>query len=466
MLQRSSQVGEFYRMMPPPVWDHAKVLPGQYMDLLIYDEETDQLKHIEFEQALYATGATTQGLNLLNLLVGPGPYPGGAANAGAYWAALTATPIPDPGAGAPNQAAYRAAEAARVLVSVPAPDLAVIIDAVRKGVWLPICITIARPFIEHLMMSCIATVSGRDTGATLFGPAGKSLHHTLPLSLFPLSHIHTHLLRASTLSLCSGHWVTAFKTRIYRVATWQLMDVQETRSSPIGPGFGQTAKDLHVQVHVLAVLTEHRQVDGLTSGRTELAVSTAVKKDLKDAIHVFLWDAPLKEQPQPYVHGRHDEQPTLQITKLIWHMPAIEALCHQGRVPCAIGVAIPDCRLVLHSNVVAHAVIHELWRRPTLLGGRVQSHRQLRVQELTTRLGMALHPQLALGAQYAGQALVVFHQLVVPTHQPLLCDFRNAQAWDVPNTHSSGSARHLDDVAVLSIGGSSVLFERSIGQHL
>jgi hypothetical protein len=74
------------------------------------------------------------------------------------------------------------------------------------------------------------------------------------------------------------------------------------------------------------MLTEHRQVNGLTSGRTELAVSTAVKKGLKDAIHVFLWDAPLKEQPQPYVHGRHHEQPTLQITKLIWYMPAIEAL--------------------------------------------------------------------------------------------------------------------------------------------
>lgn len=31
MLQRSSQIGEFYRMMPPPVWDPNKKLPGQYM---------------------------------------------------------------------------------------------------------------------------------------------------------------------------------------------------------------------------------------------------------------------------------------------------------------------------------------------------------------------------------------------------------------------------------------------------
>ena len=31
MLQRSSQVGEFYRMMPPAVWDPTRVLPAQYM---------------------------------------------------------------------------------------------------------------------------------------------------------------------------------------------------------------------------------------------------------------------------------------------------------------------------------------------------------------------------------------------------------------------------------------------------
>ena len=46
---------------------------------------------------------------------------------------------------------------------------------VKAGAWLPICVTIARPFIEHQMMSAIAAVSGRDTGATLFGPADMQL---------------------------------------------------------------------------------------------------------------------------------------------------------------------------------------------------------------------------------------------------------------------------------------------------
>jgi hypothetical protein len=48
-----------------------------------------------------------------------------------------------------------------------------IINAVQEGQWLPLSIVIARPFIEHLMMSAVMTVAGRDTGATLFGPAGE-----------------------------------------------------------------------------------------------------------------------------------------------------------------------------------------------------------------------------------------------------------------------------------------------------
>ena len=42
---------------------------------------------------------------------------------------------------------------------------------VAAGVWCPVEIVIARPFIEHLMLSAVVAVAGRDTGATLFGPA-------------------------------------------------------------------------------------------------------------------------------------------------------------------------------------------------------------------------------------------------------------------------------------------------------
>ena len=40
---------------------------------------------------------------------------------------------------------------------------------------IDIRIVVARPFIEHLMHNAILTVSGRDTGATLFGPADMQL---------------------------------------------------------------------------------------------------------------------------------------------------------------------------------------------------------------------------------------------------------------------------------------------------
>jgi len=50
-----------------------------------------------------------------------------------------------------------------------------LIKLVRAGVWVPVEIVIARPFIEHLMLSAIVTVSGRDTGATLFGPADMQI---------------------------------------------------------------------------------------------------------------------------------------------------------------------------------------------------------------------------------------------------------------------------------------------------
>ena len=42
---------------------------------------------------------------------------------------------------------------------------------VEMGVCLPIAAVISRPFIEHEMLSAVVMVAGRDTGATLFGPA-------------------------------------------------------------------------------------------------------------------------------------------------------------------------------------------------------------------------------------------------------------------------------------------------------
>ena len=66
--------------------------------------------------------------------------------------------------------------------------VAVLLAMVQAGVWLPVEIVIARPFIEHLMLSAIVTVAGRDTGATLFGPADMQI--SVSFNTRTLAHNH------------------------------------------------------------------------------------------------------------------------------------------------------------------------------------------------------------------------------------------------------------------------------------
>jgi len=86
-------------------------------------------------------------------------------------------------------------------------------------------IVIARPFIEHLMHSVIVCVSGRDTGATLFGPADMQLsantqvktiegaHFTIRTP--PTNHTRTPIsLGESDLWLHAGHYTGHFKAVI------------------------------------------------------------------------------------------------------------------------------------------------------------------------------------------------------------------------------------------------------------
>lgn len=216
MLQRSTQVGEFYRMHPPPVWDKSQPLPGTYADILIYDEEADKHQHIRFITALNAActvedkpdqkppeevqamktaldgdGKTTLNLHnkdLLGLLLPCDPSDKELAN---KWHDLIKSHYQHGleikhKDGKPDNDRTKLLQ--RVYVSCTKKTLT---DAVHGGVWVPFCIVIARPFIEHLMMSSIMTVSGRDTGATLFGPAGKRLRATIAFSN-SLTHTHTY----------------------------------------------------------------------------------------------------------------------------------------------------------------------------------------------------------------------------------------------------------------------------------
>ena len=181
MLQRSTQVGEFYRMSPPPVWDTKKRLPPTYMDILVYDEEKDMHVHIPFKQALYATGIGGEGWQAADVF--------GAANLDST--ALSqynsqSNPAED---GKINAIQLNALQQKVNFAGLNDADtqqkLQSIITSVESGEWLPLEIVIARPFIEHLAMSAIMTVSGRDTGATLFGPAGARWRLSGPCTHFP-----------------------------------------------------------------------------------------------------------------------------------------------------------------------------------------------------------------------------------------------------------------------------------------
>ena len=185
MLQRSTQVGEFYRMGPPVVFPEKNELPSSYRDIMIYDEESDRHVHITFEQALYATGVGGAGgpetdvfklKELSQELIEKFANHAVVCN----FKGLTNTPLTKdqaedwlrrliakatPGSSeTPDQAQTRQLDIVRYIK-----------EAVRAGVFFPIEICIARPFIEHLMLSAVVAVAGRDTGATLFGPADMQI---------------------------------------------------------------------------------------------------------------------------------------------------------------------------------------------------------------------------------------------------------------------------------------------------
>ena len=194
MLQRSTQVGEFYRMSPPSVWKTDSILPPAYMDVVLYDEEKDQHVHISFQEALYAAGVGSDDLGapLFGCSVENDIPQSVVAKFRQQKPGLDAA-IAKPGRVAPNPDYLALATAAaatdaltrtflkKYLYDDPFAGNArgdgakAIAGMVAAGVWLPVEIVIARPFLEHLAMSAIMTVSGRDTGATLFGPADMQI---------------------------------------------------------------------------------------------------------------------------------------------------------------------------------------------------------------------------------------------------------------------------------------------------
>lgn len=148
MLTRNSQIGEFYVMAPPQV---APMGTGDVnlhtCDIMIYDEESDKHVRVTWRDALEASCVdqipNAKGGNPTTVSMGNG----------------ATMPLADWKTAAEKIAKFNEGEG----------EYETIKD------FLDIRIVVARPFIEHLMHNVILAVAGRETGATLFGPADMQL---------------------------------------------------------------------------------------------------------------------------------------------------------------------------------------------------------------------------------------------------------------------------------------------------
>ena len=176
MLTRNSQVGEFYVLQPPQVdptdGGTAKAKAKFTCDALIYDEESDRHVRVTWAQALAACCiGDNGGINDGTEMSHPTKKMGTAKNLSAWKAKADQWTLFNAG------------------------DASVDYDQLDTD----IRIVVARPFIEHLMHSVVMTVSGRDTGATLFGPADMQLSANTQVKtiegcdcMFEPTHTHTH----------------------------------------------------------------------------------------------------------------------------------------------------------------------------------------------------------------------------------------------------------------------------------
>lgn len=164
MLTRSSQVGEFYVMRPP-----QNVPPKGTIgccDIIIYDEEADRHVRIKWEDALKATLANDTGV----LKPADGTKDAQWLKAAEAWSNV-------------NRGKKREATPENDVTAENENDVAAAFTyASEQG---RVYIVVARPFIEHLMHSAVVAVAGRDTGATLFGPAGAFLPRAATLHTRP-----------------------------------------------------------------------------------------------------------------------------------------------------------------------------------------------------------------------------------------------------------------------------------------
>jgi len=172
MLQRQTQVGEYY-VMQPPRYISNKPLPPTYMDIMIYDENLDKLVVIDFGDAVEHAVPWN-----LNLVTDKFNFTGHDAtikrslenlpDAKKTEILAEATKIKPGSTSAPTELDNIPSIFNDFLADNKTHWRAAVAMA-KLGLWIPLTVVVTRPFIEHRMLSMIVTVGGSDTGLTVYG---------------------------------------------------------------------------------------------------------------------------------------------------------------------------------------------------------------------------------------------------------------------------------------------------------
>jgi hypothetical protein len=203
MLQRYSQVGEYYLMQAPA---YVEAGTKHFMDIVVYDEERDVHATIKYRDALVATG----------LFQEEGKAQGNNKGVPAT-GDLTFDPVVaqknlklSNGRGDKQNLMELSAWAVSVKKLLAASEGGTVPEeADKKAV-----VCVARPFIEHSMLSAILCVAGADTGATLFGP----------------SDMRTPRIRGRTHTLCDYRQTPTFEL-LSRVPSQRSRPTRRSRRS-------------------------------------------------------------------------------------------------------------------------------------------------------------------------------------------------------------------------------------------
>ena len=173
MLTRSTQIGEFYIMRPPPVSPGGSADDKKFTaDILIYDEERDMHVRITWLDALKATGVSGAGKGIKVDTTAKTVESAAAGDVIGFAKGASADDVLDKGDSSSTDCLNTDTWLTAALAIAQYSTFG---EGAFASLKQDCNILIARPFIEHYMHSAVLAVSGRDTGATLFGPADVQL---------------------------------------------------------------------------------------------------------------------------------------------------------------------------------------------------------------------------------------------------------------------------------------------------